>query len=134
MTKRQQLSIVVPVHNEAANIPILYHALDNTTKKVPFSFELIFVDDGSTDNSVPILEALVRRDSRVRLIEFARNFGKEAAVSAGLHAAQGSAAITLDADMQHPPRLIPKMISKWQNGADVVVGLRAYSQIGRAHV
>lgn len=116
------------MHNESANIPILYHALDATTKKVPYSFELIFVDDGSTDNSVPVLESLAQIDKRVRLIEFARNFGKEAAVSAGLHAAQGQAAITLDADMQHPPKLIPKMISKWRSGADVVVGLRNYSQ------
>jgi glycosyltransferase involved in cell wall biosynthesis len=119
---------VVPVHNEAENIPILYQALTETAKQVSYLIELIFIDDGSTDRSLDVLETLAHGDKRVRIIEFARNFGKEAAVSAGLHVAIGDAVITLDADMQHPPELMLKMLKKWQNGADVVVGLRAYSE------
>lgn len=128
MTKRQVLSIVVPVHNEAENIPLLYTALNGVAEHVSYLFELIFVDDGSTDRSLNVLEALAQSDKRVRLIEFARNFGKEAAVSAGLHAATGDAVIMLDADMQHPPQHIPEMVAKWKSGADVVVGIRAYDQ------
>ena len=128
MTKRQALSIVIPVHNEAENIPLLYKALNGVAEQVSYLFELIFVDDGSTDRSLNVLEALAQSDKRVRLIEFARNFGKEAAVSAGLHAATGDAVIMLDADMQHPPKHIPEMLAKWKNGADVVVGIRAYDQ------
>lgn len=128
MTKRQQLSIVVPVHNEAANLPLLYSALDGTTQKVPYRFELIFVDDGSNDQSLKILEALAQSDKRVRVIEFARNFGKEAAISAGLHMACGEAVIMMDADMQHPPSLIPQLVKKWQAGADLVVGVRQYGR------
>ncbi len=128
MTKRQQLSIVVPVHNEAENIPLLYHALIEATEHVAYLFELIFVDDGSTDRSLNILEALAQEDKRVRLIEFARNFGKEAAITAGLHAAKGDAVVMLDADLQHPPKLIPYMIQKWRQGADIVVGQREYSK------
>lgn len=128
MTTRQRLSIVVPVHNEAENIPILYLALDKTSKQASYLFELIFVDDGSTDRSLSVLEDLARTDRRIRIIEFARNFGKEAAVSAGLHAATGDAVVMLDADMQHPPELMVKMLRKWQKGADIVVGLRAYSE------
>jgi len=119
---------VVPVHNEAENIPILYQALAETAKQVSYLFELIFIDDGSTDRSLSVLETLAQNDNRIRIIEFARNFGKEAAVSAGLHAATGSAVVMLDADMQHPPYLIIDMLKKWRSGADIVVGLRAYSQ------
>lgn len=127
MTKRPQLSIVVPVYNESDNLYLLYKAIDGTLRTVPYRFELIFVDDGSDDNSLTVLEALAQNDKRVRIIEFARNFGKEAAISAGLHHAKGDAVIMLDADMQHPPEIIPQFILKWEAGADVVVGVRKYS-------
>jgi polyisoprenyl-phosphate glycosyltransferase len=128
LTKRHLLSIVVPVHNEAENIPLIYQALTGIAKQVSYRFELIFVDDGSSDQSLLVLEALAQDDKRVRLIEFARNFGKEAAVSAGLHAARGNAVVMLDADMQHPPHHIPKMVKKWESGADVVIGIRDYDE------
>jgi len=122
------ISIIIPVHNEAPNLGTLHHELNHCTKRLSHSFEFIFVDDGSTDNSVKEIEKLAKRDRRIRLVEFARNFGKEAAISAGLHAARGNAAIMIDADMQHPPSLICKFIQKWQQGADVVVGVREYNK------
>lgn len=120
----QTISIVVPVYNEALNAPLLYHEVVKTIKKLPYKFEFIYVDDGSKDDSAAVLEKLAKKQKNVRLIQFSRNFGKEAAVSAGLHAAKGDAAMVLDADFQHPPRLITDFIKKWKNGADVVVGIR----------
>jgi dolichol-phosphate mannosyltransferase len=125
---KQLISVVVPIHNEAPNIPLLYQELDTHTRGLPYRFEFIFVDDGSNDNSMDILQKVSRRDRRVRLIEFARNFGKEAAVSAGLHATHGSATVILDADLQHPPSLINKFIASWRQGSDVVVGVKRYSR------
>src|SRR6185369_15430903 len=97
-------------------------------EQLAYKFEFIFVDDGSTDDSMIELEFLARQDRRIRLVEFARNFGKEAAISAGLHAARGDAAIMIDADLQHPPGMIPRFIREWRSGADVVVGVRKYSK------
>jgi dolichol-phosphate mannosyltransferase len=116
------------MHNEALNIRPLYTELDKTLKQLSYRFEIIFVDDGSRDDSVDQVERLARRDKRVRLIEFARNFGKEPAISAGLHAAKGDAAIMLDADLQHPPQLIGTFLEKWRDGAEVVVGVKRYSK------
>lgn len=125
---KQLISVVVPIHNEAPNIPRLYQELDTHTRGLPYRFEFIFVDDGSNDDSLEVLERVSTKDRRVRLIEFARNFGKEAAVSAGLHATHGQAAVILDADLQHPPSLINKFIAAWRQGADVVVGIKRYSR------
>jgi dolichol-phosphate mannosyltransferase len=122
------ISIIVPIHNEAPNIPLLYKELAKHTAHVHYQFEFLFVDDGSTDDSQQQLQALAGKDERVRVLEFARNFGKEAAVSAGLDAAWGEAAIILDADLQHPPALIPKFIAEWEKGNDVVIGVRRYSK------
>jgi dolichol-phosphate mannosyltransferase len=88
----------------------------------------VFVDDGSRDGSAAAIQKLAKKRRSVRLIELSRNFGKEAAVSAGLHAAKGDAAIILDADLQHPPNLIEKFIAKWRQGAEVVVGVKHYGK------
>jgi polyisoprenyl-phosphate glycosyltransferase len=122
------VSIIIPVHNEAPNLRTLYRELTKYIEQLAYKFEFIFVDDGSTDESMTELESLARRDRRIRLVEFARNFGKEAAISAGLHAARGDAAIMIDADLQHPPRMIKNFLQEWQKGADVVVGVRKYSK------
>ncbi len=124
----QLISIIVPIYNEAPNIPILYESLRQHIKGLPFNFEYLFIDDGSQDYSAQVVQSLAHKHKKVRLIEFSRNFGKEAAVSAGLHEAHGDAAIVLDADMQHPPRLIRDFIKKWQAGADVVVGIKQYGK------
>jgi dolichol-phosphate mannosyltransferase len=122
------VSVVIPVHNEAPNLLVLHRELTRCLERLAYRFEFIFVDDGSTDESVTLIERMARKDHRVRLVEFARNFGKEAAISAGLHAARGDAAIMIDADMQHPPDIICKFLEKWREGADVVVGVRTYSK------
>lgn len=122
------ISIIVPVHNEAPNVRPLYTELTRAINHLPYNFELIFIDDGSSDGSLLLLERLARDDHRLRLIELARNFGKEAAVSAGLHAARGDAAIMLDSDLQHPPKLIGSFLDAWEDGADVVVGVKRYGK------
>lgn len=90
-------------------------------------FEFIFVDDGSSDNTVLLAEDLMQKDKRIHLIELSRNFGKEAAVASGLANSRGHAAIIMDADLQHPPELIPEFLLRWQQGFDVVVGVRQYA-------
>lgn len=119
------ISVVVPIYNEEESVPILLEELEKATEKVRgYDFEFIFVDDGSKDNSVGIINQLTKKDKRLRPIEFARNFGKEAAVSAGIHDAKGDAVIIMDADLQHPPKHIPRLIEQWEEGAEVVVGVR----------
>lgn len=120
------ISIVIPIYNEAPNVTPLYRALKKIITGLPQKFELIFVDDGSSDDSVTRIKKITRRDKAVRVVELARNFGKEIAVTAGIHAAQGDAAVIMDADLQHPPELLPKFINEWERGADVVVGVKQY--------
>ncbi len=127
MNKQSKLlSIVIPVYNEAANLPLLFQELTKHTGLLSgYRFQIVFTDDGSTDGSVAILQRIVANNDNVRLLELARNFGKEAAVSAGLHAAEGEAAIIMDADLQMPPRLLGEFVERWERGADIVVGVFA---------
>lgn len=117
----QPLSIVVPVYNEAQNIPLLYSALNNS--HVEFT-ELIFVDDGSIDSSLNAIADLASGDSRVKAISFSRNFGHQAALIAGLHAVHGSWILIMDGDLQHPPEVIPQMITAAKQGYDMVSARR----------
>jgi polyisoprenyl-phosphate glycosyltransferase len=119
------ISIIIPVYDEAPNLAPLHSALVDAISGLPYQFELIFVDDGSTDRTTEILSGLAEHDKRVMVIELSRNFGKELATTAGLHQAKGRAAILIDGDLQHPPQLIPEFIDKWEAGADVVVGVRS---------
>jgi dolichol-phosphate mannosyltransferase len=128
MLQPKLLSIIIPVYNESPNIPVIYKALATHIEKLLYKFEIIFVDDGSRDDSAQQVTKLQKKDQCVRLVEFSRNFGKEAAVSAGLHAAKGQAAIILDADLQHPPQYIPTFIKEWEQGAEIVVGVRLYNE------
>ena len=121
------ISLIVPCYNEAENLPLLHAALVELVVDAPYRFEFLLVDDGSTDGSRPLLRQLAELDPRVEAICFARNFGKEAATSAGLHLCHGEAAIMLDADLQHPVELIPELLRSWKQGNDVVVGVRAES-------
>jgi glycosyltransferase involved in cell wall biosynthesis len=123
--KQKMISVIVPVYNEAPNIPLLYEEIVTHIGDLPYQFELVFVDDGSSDESVTAVRACAQNDPRVRLVRLARNFGKEAAVSAGLHKVKGAAALIMDADLQMPPSLIGEFIQKWQEGAEVVVGVFA---------
>jgi dolichol-phosphate mannosyltransferase len=125
--QQKTISIVIPIYNEAPNVRPLYTALQSIIKKIPYKFELIFVDDGSRDDSVSKIKKVAQNDETIKIVELARNFGKEIAVTAGIHAASGDAAIIMDADLQHPPELLPKFVDEWNKGADVVVGVKHYS-------
>ncbi len=120
------ISVVVPCYNEERNIPAVYEAIKKALAAIQpkYDAEIIFVDDGSKDGSVAEMEKLVQKDTEVKFVAFSRNFGKEAALSAGIRYAKGDVVIMLDADFQHPPELIPLFLEKWQNGAEVVVGVR----------
>lgn len=120
------ISMIIPVYNEEANAPLIYRKLVKVLDglKENYDYEIIFVNDGSEDKSGQIIEDLAEIDKKVKYIEFSRNFGKEIATSAGIHFARGDVAIMIDADLQHPVELIPKFLKKWQEGADIVVGIR----------
>jgi len=121
----KKVSIIAPIYNEQGNIPLFYLAIaTELAKQINFDFEIIFVDDGSTDDSFGEIEKLVKQDTRVKYLQFSRNFGKEAALSAGLHSCAGDCAIMIDADLQHPPELISEFIAQWEKGVEVVVGVR----------
>lgn len=119
-----RLSIVVPVFNEQKNIKEFYKRLKPVVKKITNQHEIIFIDDGSYDTSLDLLKKLRERDSRVKIILFARNFGHMPAVDAGLANANGDLVAVMDADLQDPPEVIPKMIEKVKEGYDVVYGIK----------
>lgn len=123
--KKSLISIVVPVYNEAGNVLPMYKEVAKHIAPLAYDFEILFVDDGSADDSAHAIEEVANFDDRVKLVQLARNFGKESAVSAGLYRAKGIAAIVMDADLQMPPALIGKFIEKWEAGAEVVVGVFA---------
>lgn len=125
---RKLLSIIIPIYNESANIKPLHQAVTQQMEKLDYDHELLFVDDGSGDDSLKRLARIAKTDPHVRVLEFARNFGKESAVTAGLHAAAGDAVILMDADLQHPPDHLTEFVEKWEKGSDVVVGVRSYSE------
>lgn len=116
----KKVSIVIPVFNEAANIAILLTELLECVKKLPYEFEFIFVDDGSTDQSLAIIKQLANSDPRVFFIELSRNFGHQYALKAGLDTSNGDCVISMDSDLQHPPEVVVKLIEKWEEGYDVV--------------
>jgi dolichol-phosphate mannosyltransferase len=118
---KPEISIVIPTYCEEGNISELYNQLENELKKVEIhSFEIIYVNDGSHDNSLMKIKELTVRDNRVKFIHFSRNFGHQNALRAGLDFAQGDAVISMDADLQHPPELIPTLIAFWRAGNKVV--------------
>lgn len=123
---QKSISIVIPVHNEAENVPLVYRAVKVVLDTLPkYTHEIIFINDGSRDGSQAAISALIDEDVVVRGIEFTRNFGKEAATTAGIRESVGDAVICLDADLQHPPSLIPEFVKHWEGGAEVVVGMRS---------
>lgn len=122
-----QLSVVIPAFNEEKNVAEIYKQLVSVLDKLT-SFELIFVNDGSRDDTVKELHKLADKDERVRAISFSRNFGKEMATTAGIAHAKGQAIISVDADGQFPPELIPAFLDKWKNGARIVTGVRLSNQ------
>jgi polyisoprenyl-phosphate glycosyltransferase len=122
---RPLLSIIVPVYNESEVIERCHNRLDNVAQTLPLNVEIIYVNDGSTDDTLTLLHALSYYNNRISIIDLSRNFGKEIAMTAGLDHARGDAVILIDADLQDPPELIPEMVAEWQRGYDVVYMKRA---------
>jgi glycosyltransferase involved in cell wall biosynthesis len=119
------LSLIIPVYNEEENLPLLFDAIQQVLRSLEYSWEVIFVDDGSQDKSLSVLESLLKKDSEhVRVVVFRRNFGQTAAISAGFDHAQGEIIILLDADLQNDPEDIPVLLTKLDEGYDLVSGWR----------
>jgi undecaprenyl-phosphate 4-deoxy-4-formamido-L-arabinose transferase len=122
--RRPTLSVVIPVFNEARSLDPLHQRLTPTLEKIGRPYEIIFVDDGSRDESADVLRALRARDAAVRMIRFSRNYGQHAALFAGMERARGEIVVTLDADLQNPPEEIPRLLAALVEGVDVVGGRR----------
>jgi undecaprenyl-phosphate 4-deoxy-4-formamido-L-arabinose transferase len=122
------ISIVIPVYNESANLAALWTRLEPVVSALGRKCEVIFIDDGSRDDSLDILQDLAARDARVRVVELARNFGQHSALLAGFRICRGDIVVTLDADLQNPPEEIPKLIAAIDAGNDVVGGWREERQ------
>ena len=120
MNNQQKISIVIPSFNEEGNIAVMVAAIDAVFLKLAYKYEMIFVDDGSKDDTLGVLKNLSQSNKNLFFVELSRNFGHQNALKAGLDVATGDAIIAMDGDMQHPPELIPDMIQKWQEGYDVV--------------
>jgi glycosyltransferase involved in cell wall biosynthesis len=118
-------SIVAPVFNEMETLPRFYQRVVEVMRELRDDCELLFVDDGSTDGSPAVLQGLHATDPRVRVITFSRNFGHQIAISAGLDYARGEAVIIMDSDLQDPPEVIPKLVERWKDGAEVVYAQRS---------
>lgn len=119
------ISIIAPIFNEEKNLPELYRRVGEVMDSLGEAWELVLVDDGSSDGSANLMRELARNDSRVRPVIFARNFGHEIAVAAGLDFSRGQAMIMMDADLQDPPEVIPEMIARWREGYEVVYAKRS---------
>lgn len=115
-----RISIVVPVYNEAAVLTALYSRLVAVVELYEYDYEIIFIDDGSHDESLRILQTWANHNTRIKVLALSRNFGHQATVSAGLYYATGDAVIIIDADLQDPPEAIPSFVAAWDQGYDVV--------------
>ena len=123
----KKISVVIPAHNEEGNISLIYQRIKEVFSKLEnYRFEIIFVNDGSRDNTQKVIEDLAQNHEEVKYIEFSRNFGHQPAVKAGMDCSIGNAMISMDADLQHPPELIPELIKKWEEGFDIVFTIRTY--------
>jgi glycosyltransferase involved in cell wall biosynthesis len=122
--KTPEVSLVIPLFNEEGNLPPLYSRIDEVFRGLGISLEFVFVNDGSKDGTARLLDELTEKDPRVCFVEFARNFGHQVAISAGLEHTQGKAVIIMDGDLQDPPEVLPQFIAKWREGYDVVYAIR----------
>lgn len=118
------LSLVIPVFNEQATLETLFSTIRDRLTALGVSYEVVFVDDGSMDRTSEMLTEFTQRDGRFRSVHFSRNFGHQAAVTAGLHFARGAAVVVMDADLQDPPELLASMVEKWREGYHVVYAQR----------
>lgn len=122
----KRITLLVPCYNEQEALPLFYEEINRILKELEekYDFEILFVNDGSKDGTLEIIKNLSKNDSRIRYIDLSRNYGKEIGMLAGFDYATGDCVITIDADLQEPPQVIPEMIEKWENGASDVYGKR----------
>ena len=121
----KKISIIVPAYNEEESLPHLYERLEELINSMEnYEFEILFVNDGSTDNTINLIKQYRKKDNKISYVDFSRNFGKEIAMIAGLDYAQGDAVIFMDADLQDPPELIPELVKYWEEGYDDVYAKR----------
>ena len=121
----KKITIIIPAYNEEESLPFLYERLEKLINSIQnYEFEILFVNDGSKDNTINLIKEYREKDSRISYVDFARNFGKETAMIAGLDYATGDSVIFMDADLQDPPELIPEMIKYWEEGYDDVYAQR----------
>lgn len=116
------LSVIIPVYNEEKNIEVLIKKLFPILK--PYDFEIIFINDGSTDQTENIIKKIAKKDKKIKLVSFVRNFGHQMALTAGYNFAKGDCIVSIDADLQDPPELITKMVQQWKNGSKIVYAKR----------
>lgn len=122
---KKKISYIFPIYNECDNIPLLYEMISSVAYPIKkYTFELIFVNDGSSDASIDLLQDIAKKDSRITVIDFSRNFGHQIAVTAGIDYASGDAIIIMDSDLQDPPKISLELIKEWENGYDVVYAQR----------
>jgi glycosyltransferase involved in cell wall biosynthesis len=119
-----ELSVVVPMYNEEDNIDLLFESLISVINRLNISYEVICIDDGSTDNTFKKLLDCYKKNAQIKIIRFSRNFGKEIAVTAGLNYSSGQAVVPIDSDLQDPPEVIEQLLNKWREGYDVVYAVR----------
>ncbi|MBN8837529.1 MAG: glycosyltransferase family 2 protein [Sphingobacteriia bacterium] len=121
---QRKISVLIPVHNEEGNISVIINALEKVLAPLPYLFEVVFVDDGSTDETLKEIKDISESNNRVFYISFSKNFGHQNAIKAGFDFISGDCVISMDGDMQHPPSLIPELIQKWEEGYDIVYTIR----------
>lgn len=124
-TTKQILTVVVPAYNEQEVLQEFHRRVTNVARGLTLDYEIVYVNDGSTDNTLSVMRELRSADRHVAILDLSRNFGKEIALSAGLDYAQGDAVVVIDADLQDPPELIPELITAWREGHDVVYATRS---------
>jgi dolichol-phosphate mannosyltransferase len=125
---RPTLSLVLPIYNEEDVIPELHRRLQDFLAKLPLETEVLFVNDGSRDRSMELLRDVAEGEARYRILSFARNFGHQTAITAGVDYARGKAVVVMDADLQDPPEVVLEMVARWREGFDVVYGRRRKRQ------
>jgi len=130
LTPTIEYSIIIPVYNEEQNLPELYRRITSVMESITSSYEVVFINDGSRDSSLRTLIQFRQSDDRVKIVDFSRNFGHQIAVTAGLDHVRGKAVITMDADLQDPPEVIPNLIRMWQEGNEVVYAIRKKREEG----
>lgn len=124
MSEKPRYSIVAPVYNEEGNIQLLYDRISQVMNSTHESWELVLINDGSRDRSLELMQEIAAKDHRVKIVNFARNFGHQTAVTAGIDYASGDAVVLIDADLQDPPEVILEMIERWKAGYEVVYAVR----------